>query len=246
MRGSIGIFLKGLLSAALGLFSIPVVGYGGYLLWCWVRIHANALYYADYPYASAGLAFLAVGLLSLWATLYGVWRRSFYGLLFLVPVFIGLATMVLVPNIPPHGFSSVADTNYLSSVTSFFRVWYEKNHRFPANDKEFKEALQEGPAAWQYRVEDAPTSRYKQRGGSLPYEIVVASDANGPRVTDVSERPGVIYYNVSSDLQEFWVTMTSLRSDVASTAVIRHIGDIPEEPLELVHANGHDYPVKKP
>ena len=246
MRRSISIFLKGLLSAALGLFAIPAIGFGGYLLWCWGRIHTNALYYADYPYASAGLAFLVAGLLSLWATVYGVWRRSFYGLLFFSPVFIGLATMVYIPNILPHGFSSVADTNYLSSVTAFFRVWYEEHHRFPANENEFREALMEGPAAWQYRVEGAPTSRYKQRRNSLPYEIVVTLDASGPRVTNVSERPGVIYYNVSSDLQEFWVTMTSLESDVASKAVIRHIGAFSDEPLELVHAAGRDYPVKKP
>lgn len=199
---------------------------------------------ADYPYLSAALAFLGLGALSFWTTFYAVWRRSFYGLFFVVPVFVGLATMVLVPNLVPLGFSSVADTNYLSSVTAFFRIWYEEHHRFPANEKEFREALREGPAAWQYRVEGAPTSKYAQRGNFLPYEIVVTPDASGPRVTAVSERPGVIYYSVSSDLQEFWATMTSLQSDVSSAAVIRHIAGIPEEPLELVHSNGREYPIK--
>jgi hypothetical protein len=151
----------------------------------------------------------------------------------------------MIPNLFPHGFSSIADTNYLSDVNSFFRVWYENNHRFPANESEFREAMATGPEAWQGRVGPAPTSRYKQRGDSLPYEIVVVTNANGPRLTEVSQRPGVIYYCVSSDLQEFWVSMTSLQADVASTAQIRHIADLPFEPLELIHAAGHDYPVKK-
>ncbi len=245
MHQSAHLFLKGLFSVFLGLFSIPTIGYGGYLFWCWVRIHTSSVYYADYWYASTALAFLGLGFLSLWATLYGVWRRSFKGFLFAIPILTGLAAMVNIPNLPPHGFSSIADTNYLSAVNAFFRVWYEDHHRFPANESEFREALWKGPAAWQYRVGPAPASRYKQRRDSLPYEIVVATNANGPRVTDFSQRPGVVYYCVSSDLQEFWVTMTSLRSDVASAAYIRHIADLQDEPLELVHAAGRDYPVKK-
>jgi hypothetical protein len=154
--------------------------------------------------------------------------------------------MELIPNILPRGFSGIADTNYLSRVRSFFRVWYENNHRFPADESEFKEAMARGPDAWQGRLGPTPTSRYKQRGDSLPFEIVVVTNANGPRVTEVSQRPGVIYYCVSSDLQEFWVSMTSLQSDVASSAGIRHIADLADEPLELVHASGRDYPFEKP
>ncbi len=238
-------FLKGLLSVFLALFSLPTIGYGCYLIWCWVRIHTSSVYYADYWYASTGLALLALGFLTLWAGLYGVWRRSFYGLLLVVPVFVGLAAMVTIPNLPPHGFSLIADTNYLSDVSAFFRVWYEGQHRFPANESEFREALRKGPEAWQYSVGPAPVSRYKQRGDSLPYEIVVVTNAVGPRVTDISQRPGVIYYCVSGDLQEFWVTMTSLQSDFASTAHIRRLAGLPDEPLELVHAVGRNYPVKQ-
>jgi hypothetical protein len=239
------LFLLGLFSTFLALFSVPTIGYGAYLFWCWLRIHTSSDYYADYWYAATALAFLGVGVLSLWATLHGVWRRSFKGLLFAIPIVTGLVAMVMIPNLLPHGFSGIADTNYLSDVNSFFRVWYEEHHRFPANETEFKEALRAGPAAWQWRVEPAPTSRYRQCGDSLPYEIVVADNATGPRVTDVSQRPGVVYYCVSSDLQEFWVTMTSLRSDVASTADLRHIADLADEPLEIVHAAGRDYPATK-
>lgn len=236
---------KVLLTVLLGLFSVPMLAYGGYLFICWFRIHTSSVYYADYPYATAALAWFGVGLLSLWATLHGVWRRSLYGSLFAIPVFLGLAAMVEIPNLVPHGFSMVADSNYRSDVSSFFRVWYDDNHGFPASEAEFGDALRKGPEAWQYRVQPAPASRYRQRGKPLPYEVVIVTNADGPRLTDVSQRPGVIYYCISKDLQEFWVTMTELQSDVASTAHIHRVADLPEN-FWLVHAAGRDYPVRKP
>ena len=63
-----------------------------------------------------------------------------------------------------------------------------------------------------------PASRYARNGNSLPYEIVVDANAKGPRVTGVSQRPGVIYYCVSRDLNEYWVTMTALDSFVGTAA----------------------------
>jgi hypothetical protein len=238
--------LRALLSVLLGLFSLPTLGFGGYLLVCLLRIHTSDLYYSDYPYAFMSVAFLAAGLLSIWATLYGAWRRSFYGMSFALPVFLGLAAMISIPDLQPRDLSGIADTNYLSGVHAFFGVWFEKNHRFPADESEFKQALWEGPAAWQYRVEPVPPSRYKQRGRPLPYQIVVATGATGPRVTNISPRPGVIYYCVSSDLQEFWVTMTRLQTNLADAASLKPSADLTDERYWIVHAAGRDYPPKKP
>lgn len=152
MRRSLSIFLRKLLFAILGLLSLPPVVYGAYLLWCFLRIHTADLYYADYPYLSAALAFLGLGALSFWTTFYAVWRRSFYGLFFVVPVFVGLATMVLVPNLVPHGFSSVADTNYLSSVTAFFVFGMRNITDFPLmkrnSEKRCVKAQQRGNIVW--------------------------------------------------------------------------------------------------
>jgi len=245
MRKSARIYAKTTLFIMSGLFSVPMLGYGGYLLVCWTRIHTSNIYYADYWYTTIGLAFVAVGLLSLWAALYGASHRSFYGLLFAAPVFLGLAAMINIPELLPHVYSSIADVNYLSDVNSFFRVWYEDNHRFPANESEFQEALRKGPAAWQYRVGPVPESRYMQRGNHLPCQIVVITNANGPRTADFSQRPGVVYYCVSSDLQEFWVTMTRLQSDLAVAASLKPFGDRPEEEYWVVHSAGHDYPARK-
>jgi hypothetical protein len=79
----------------------------------------------------------------------------------------------------------------------------------------------------------------------VPYQIVVMNDANSPRSTNVSQRRGVIYYCVSKGLKDFWVTMTGLRSDVASTAYLRQ-AVLPQEEIQVVHASGHDDPVRKP
>jgi hypothetical protein len=246
MKQLLPIALKLLASALVSVFSIPFLGFGGYLLVCWFRIHTSDVYYAEYHYATVGLIWFAIGLLSLWASLHGVWRRSFYGTLFVLPVFLCLVAMEMIPDILPRGNSTTADSNYSSDVNAFFRVWYENNHRFPANEAEFRDALGKGPAAWQYRVGPAPTSRYMQRGKLLPYAVVVATNADGPRMTDLSHRPGVVYYCVSKDLQEFWVTMTGLQSDVAPTAFIARVAGLPGETVRLVHAAGRDYPVKKP
>jgi hypothetical protein len=41
-----------------------------------------------------------------------------------------------------------------------------------------------------------------------------------PQENSVSERLGVIYYRVSGDQEEFWVTLTALRDDSVSAAAL--------------------------
>ena len=54
MRWSARTAFKVLLSAVLGLFSLPMLGCGGYLSLCWFRIHTSDVYYADYPVPRRG------------------------------------------------------------------------------------------------------------------------------------------------------------------------------------------------
>jgi hypothetical protein len=79
----------------------------------------------------------------------------------------------------------------------------------------------------------------------VPYEVVVVTNADGPQLTDVSQRPGVIYYSVSKDLQQFWALMTRLQSDMATTAHIESAPGLPPE-FWMVHAAGRDHPIIKP
>jgi hypothetical protein len=74
----------------------------------------------------------------------------------------------------------------------------------------------------------------------LPYQVLVFPNATGPRVDNFSERPGVVYYCVSADRQEFWVTMTSLDSVVAPSATINR--GVFGEKVRVVQAKGSEYP----
>jgi hypothetical protein len=64
-------------------------------------------------------------------------------------------------------------------------------------------------------------------------------------VSKQSERPGVIYYCVSGDQQEFWVTMTTRQAVVAPAASLKRVADRPDEKGWVVGAAaGKDYPVR--
>jgi hypothetical protein len=234
------------LTVVFGLLSLPPLIFGLYLLFCLFRMHTAAVYYVEYPYLLAALIWTTVGAVCFFSTLFGAWRRSFYGLLFCLPLVIGLGSLVTIPDAKPHLRSMTTDANYLSSVNSFFRVWYEANHRFPANEPEFRDALMKGPAAWQYRVQSPPSiSHYSRNGERLRYEIVVVANANGPRIDNPSERPGVIYYCVSANQQEFWVTMTTLQNDVEPAASLKRLALRWDGTVWVVAAAGKDYPTHK-
>src|SRR6266852_317539 len=106
---------KILLTVVFGLFSVPMVCFGSYLFICWMRIHFSDVYYADYSYISTAAVLTGIGLLNFRITWDGAWRRSFYGSLFIIPVIVGLASMVTIPNLPlPHTITLGADTNFIA------------------------------------------------------------------------------------------------------------------------------------
>ncbi len=79
-----------------------------------------------------------IGVIGILCSIYGLLRRSYYGLLFGVPIMLGLAIMVYIPDGFPHTQRSMMDdTNYLSTTGSFLRVWYETHRRFPKIGQNF-------------------------------------------------------------------------------------------------------------
>jgi hypothetical protein len=231
------------LTIGFGVFALPALIFGLYLIACSVRIHTTDVYYVEYPYLAVGSGLVTLGAGIFCCALYGASRRGFYRLLLLVGAVLGLATMVYIPDGIPHVHRSmIQDFNYLSSVRQFLGVWHDANHRFPKNEAEFSDALKRGPETWQNRVKSPPTETfYSQRGHRLPYQLVVVNDALGPRLNNVSDRPGVIYYAVSSDQQQYWVTMTGLLKDTSSTATLKRLIDRPNEKLLVVSPSGYDY-----
>ncbi len=212
-----------------GLFALPALIFGFYLVACSVRIHTTEVYYVEYPYLAVGAGLVTLGAGIFCCAFYGTSRKGFYRLLLPVGAALGLSILVYIPDGIPHVHRSmIQDSNYLSSVHSFLGVWHDANHRFPKNEAEFLDALRRGREMWQNRVKSPPTeSCYSQRGHRILYQIVVVNDASGPRLDNVSDRPGVIYYAVSSDQQQYWVTMTGLLKDTSSTATLKRLIDRP-------------------
>lgn len=115
-----------------GLFALPALIFGFYLVACSVRIHTTEVYYVEYPYLAAGSALVTLGAGIFCCALYGASRKGFYRLLLPVAAVLGLATMVYIPDGIPHVYRSmIQDSNYLSTVHSFLGVWHDSNHRFP-------------------------------------------------------------------------------------------------------------------
>jgi hypothetical protein len=77
-----------------------------------------------------------------------------------------------------------------------------------------------------------------ESGERLPYKVVVITGATGPKLDGLSERPGVIYYCVSADYQQFWATMTGLAEDVSPKATLKRVGDRSYDEPWLVAGSG--------
>lgn len=238
MNRPVSIFLKVTLSAVFGLLSLLPIQFGTKFLWCWFRVHTSNVYYLRAGYGQLGIVFLGVGVISLWATLHAVWRRRPWWIL--VSVLILFVTARTISETIPVGWDP-NDSTCLAGAYSL-RDWYERHQRFPANEAEFREAVEMSLISLYGK--GWPASHYAQNGNSLPYEIVVDADAKGPRLTGVSKRPGVIYYCVSRDLNEYWVTMTALNSFVGTAASLKQtIG--PPQKTWIPHGRGQDYATTK-
>ena len=63
----------------------------------------------------------------------------------------------------------------------------------------------------------------------------------GPRLGSLSQQAGGIYYCVTADAQQFWVTMTGLHEDVSRTGTLKRVADGSYDKPWLITATGEDY-----
>ncbi len=224
--------LKTLLSIVLSPFSLLILGIGIGSLVCSVRIHTSAIYYVEYPYVFVGIVWTILGSASMAATLLGIWGPGLYRPLPMLSIVFFLLATQKIPDWLPRSYALEADIHHLEFARHSLRTWYEKHGQFPQNQAEFESA-----------VSDAPSSLYAQQGRPVPYEAEVTADATGPRAVNPSPRPGVTYYCVSPNRQEYWLTMTELDADLGSNA--RFFRAIQQNGEWFLHATGSDFQNKK-
>ncbi len=170
--------------------------YGGWLLKLWITIQLQQSVYLGYSYLTVGAVFMSLGVVSLLCALYAARRRGYWSALFAVPVIAGLWTMAAVPNMVPYDTKSAY---HIQNMVRELQTHSSEHGRFP--DRET--AL---PA-------DSPRelSPYYQRGRQLPFRIVWVPNAVGPFLNGPGPYPGVIFFAVSADQQDVWLTGTELR-----------------------------------
>jgi hypothetical protein len=179
------------------LFAIPPLLFGGSLLRYWLMIQFRSGIYLEYPYLAVGLAFVCLGLLEIFCAIQGMRRKGFGRALLAVPVILGLATMINVPEIVPEDREGTRHlTQVLDGVDSFGR----EHGRFPATAAELE----------QYSPTTTGSSSYRENGQALRHRVVLIPNANGPYSGEVGKEPGVLFYAVNNDCKEAWLTETQL------------------------------------
>jgi hypothetical protein len=182
--------------AFFGALALPALIFGGWLIKLWLTIHLFKCVFLDYPYLPIGIAFLVIGLLEIICARYGVKRQRYWRLLLILPVVTGLCTLVTIPNLVP------LDQWTLSHAFNVKRELYllgEQERRFPDDGKVLQDSA------------ERLSSPYYRDGQQLPYRVVTFTNATGPFLSDPGPDPGVIFYAVSADHRQAWLTATDLR-----------------------------------
>jgi hypothetical protein len=211
MNAPVRNLLKSSAFLALTLCSLMLLYASSYLLKWGFRIHSTDVFYVDYPYFLYGGTWAAVGLFGISATVISVWRWELkQESLILVPM---LAVLIFftVPTDPRFLGGYADDDSSLRILQGDIGHWQEKHHAYPGSKSEFESAIKDAQPSG---------SPYRQRGQTIPYEFVIEPGAKGPHVSNISTKPGVIYYSVASDRREYWLTMTGLHTNLADAAIL--------------------------
>lgn len=191
------------------------------------------MYYFEFPYLRLAALFLAATLIAVGAVLYRGLRNGSPALL-IVPVFLFLVGAIFSSKLQPLAWT-VNDDHYLSNFAFDIDEWSGGHKRYPSNDAEIQEALRSKTRDDELARGGAfplpRESHYRLRGLVVPYQVVLVPNAAGPRLIPAT-RPAVVYYSVSPDLHECWLTMTVLAESTPGS-------------LNLFKVGGHPYIIHK-
>jgi len=179
------------------LFTFPPLLISAALLRYWLLTHLRQSIYVEYPYLAVGLVFLSLGLLEVFCVIRGVGRAGSWRLLLGVPVILCLAAMINFPNIAPEDFEGL---RHLGTVFQDLNSFGKDHGRFPSTVVELE---QSSPTV-------IATSRYRRSGETLHHRVVLLGNASGPYSGSVGDEPGVLFYAVTGDYKQVWLTETQL------------------------------------
>jgi hypothetical protein len=191
------------------LFCLPLVLSAALTLRIWMLSLIPGYYSTAYPYWLVGVILLGICGCAVAATIHIARLRAY--VFVIVPVFLCLLTAVKLPSfLPPR---TGPDIEQLQSARRACDTWWSSHNQYPSEVNEVTEALSRAHAESPYRL----------RGIAIPYDLVISANATGPRLNDVQSRPGVLYYAVSSDRKQYWLTMTVLPGPVSAKASLLKI-----------------------
>lgn len=187
-----------------GLFCLPMFIYGGWLLTLWITIQIQRCLYLEYPYLTTGIVFVFLGILALLGILYAARRRGYWRALLFLPVVTGLWAMIVIPNILPFDTEASA---HLSHFVGALDLFSKLHNRYPGDETELQQAFPSMPKE---------RSSYRKSGEDLPFRIVLVANAAGPFLGSPGKDPGVMFYALTADGQEAWLTATELSYPVGN------------------------------
>jgi hypothetical protein len=202
--------------AVLGvLANLRVMIFGFSLLGSWVRLLVTGGPYFDYGYLTHALLWLLLSALGIAAAGVIIWKPSSADILPIAGLAAGLLCMIYLPEIDLEMAEQA--TKLLGHADHSLADWDESHGRFPADDRELREALANRPLH--------EPAIFFQNGNPIPYYVRFVKNAAVPALGVEPPDPGTIVYAASSDFKEYWLVITSLRHRVGGPVVLLHIAD---------------------
>ena len=214
-------------------FNLPALVLGFSFLWNWVRVHASDGPYFRWWYLVVSLVCLLLSGVGLGLAARAIWRKSFCVIASVSSFFLGLGCMLILPNVGPRLDMAGANPKILGHADHSLSDWDEAHGRFPSSEEELRMALAVRPLQ--------EPAIYFQQGKPISYDVRIMTNATGPSVGAVPPNPGTIVYAVSSDYEDYWLTMTTLRNPAGGPVAWEHIAGLFDlEPIWVMHRKHRD------
>jgi hypothetical protein len=211
------------------LVNLPALVTGFSLLRDWIRLHLHLWDspYFKWPYLSMGLIFLLLSGFGLGVAVRAMRRERLSVLASLASFLLGIGCMVNLPDVGPRLDMAGAVQRLLGHADHSLSDWDEAHGRFPSDEDELRTALSRRP------LRESPI--FFLHGNPISYDVRIRTDATGPSLETVPSNPGTVIYAVTSDYEEYWLTITSLRNPVGGPVALEHIAGLEGEPIWVMH-----------